>query len=146
MMLNLNRDRIISVRESNFSKTGIINNFPISMALKSLKKSNKLKQFWIAIKETFYEYTAITKVNGMFYLSKNMTSGFSRVLWSVLPIIILIFGLIMVTLLYEKYLDSPTSMTIARPLTILKVPFPAITICHPQNVMDYKIHNFLNHM
>lgn len=99
-----------------------------------------------AIKETFYEYAAITKVNGLFYLSKDMTRGFSRVLWSILPILIGIFGTFMVVLLYEKYLDSPTSMTIARPLPILNVPFPAITICHPQNVMDYKIESFLNNM
>lgn len=131
-------------------KTKNINSkIPIEITLGSRSNKKPIKflsenRILSAINETFYEYVGITKVNGMFYLSKEMTSGFSRILWSFLPIIIFIFGLTMVVLLYYKYLDSPTRMTIASPLSILEIPFPAITICHPQNVMDYKVESFVN--
>ncbi|XP_058827422.1 sodium channel protein Nach-like [Topomyia yanbarensis] len=35
-------------------------------------------------------------------------------------------------------------MTVAAEMTILQVPFPAVTICHPQSVMDYKAEKFVD--
>lgn len=92
---------------------------------------------------TFYEYAGITKVNGMFYLRKFVTRGWLRFLWSCIMIGLLSFAATLIYLLYRRYLDSPTRVTIASPKSINTIPFPAVTICHPQNVMEYKSKEFV---
>lgn len=95
---------------------------------------------------TFYEYAGITKVNGMFYLRKFVTRGWLRLLWSCIMIALLSFSIALIYLLYRRYLDSPTRVTIASPKPINTIPFPAVTICHPQNVMEYKSKEFVKKM
>lgn len=96
------------------------------------------------IRETFYDYTEMTKVNGMYYLQRNVTSGIPRLLWIVLLATSLCLGIVLVFLLWKKYVDSPTRMTVAPEMAILQVPFPAVTICHPQSVMDYRAEEFVD--
>lgn len=93
---------------------------------------------WHVLKETFYEYAEMSKVNGMYYLRKNVTSGFPRLLWVLIIGSLFSLGVVLVILLWRKYVDSPTRMTVASEMSILQVPYPGITICHPQSVMDYK--------
>lgn len=93
--------------------------------------------------ETFYEYAGITKVNGMFYLRQFVTKGWLRFLWSCIMIALLSFSATLIYLLYGRYLTSPTRVTIAPAMTINSIPFPGVTICHPQNVMEYKSREFL---
>lgn len=111
--------------------------------MKYFKKATSIHN---AVAETFYEYAMITKVNGISYLSKDKSNGFSRIYWSCLPIGVILFGILMVVLLYTQYLQSPTMVTIGKPLSIINIPFPAVTICHPENVIDYKIEPFLKNM
>ncbi|EAT45221.1 AAEL003470-PA [Aedes aegypti] len=80
----------------------------------------------------------MSKVNGMYYLRKNVTSGFPRLLWVLIIGSLFSLGVVLVILLWRKYVDSPTRMTVASEMSILQVPYPGITICHPQSVMDYK--------
>ena len=93
--------------------------------------------------ETFYEYADITKVNGMYYLRQFVTKGWLRLLWSCIMIGLLSFAATLIYLLYGRYLTSPTRVTIARPMSIDTIPFPGVTICHPQNVMEYKSREYI---
>ncbi|XP_055527647.1 sodium channel protein Nach [Wyeomyia smithii] len=99
--------------------------------------------FCDVIRETFYDYAKMTKVNGMYYLQRNITSGIPRLLWIALLATSLCLGIVLVFLLWKKYVDSPTRMTVAQEMGILQVPFPAVTICHPQSVMDYRAEKFV---
>lgn len=56
------------------------------------------------------------------------------------------FAAVLVVMLWKKYLESPTRMTISAPLSTLEVPFPAVTVCHPQSVLDYKAEEFVDKM
>ena len=105
-----------------------------------------LKKVQNVLTEMFYEYTDITKINGMFYLRKFVTKGLQRLLWCFFLTSYLTLGITLVFLLWKRYLDSPTRTTIASPKTTLEVAFPAVTICHPQSVIDYKAEEFVNKM
>lgn len=113
---------------------------------KKHQKASTLNKLFKVLTATFYEYAAITKVNGMYYLRQFVTSGWLRVLWSCIMIFLLSFAATLIYLLYRRYLDSPTRVTIAQPLSISSIPFPGVTICHPQNVMEYKSKEFVKKM
>lgn len=93
--------------------------------------------------ELFYDYAANTKVNGLYYLRRGITSGALRALWTVIPVSILLFGSYLVYQLASQYNAVPTLMIIDRPRPVLAVPFPAVTFCHPQTVIDYKARQFV---
>lgn len=95
------------------------------------------------LNDTFFEYADHSQVNGMYYLRRGQTHGFVRWLWSFIPVSILAFGGYLVFLLASAYLDSPTLMTIDRPRSVNAVPFPAVTLCHPQTIIDQKAHEFV---
>lgn len=104
------------------------------------KQSNFSKSFI----KTFQEYCLNTKVNGFYFYRKGVTKGFERFLWLIIPILVFLFGIFMIILLWQRYLDFPIRITIGAVLSTVQVPFPALTICHPQNVVDYKIEPFLD--
>lgn len=110
---------------------------------KQRQKDSLARKILIVIAKTFYEFAEVTKVNGMFYLRKHSTRGWLRFLWSCIMIGLLSFAATLIYLLYRRYLDSPTRVTIAAPKPIISIPFPAVTICHPQNVMEYKSKEFV---
>lgn len=95
---------------------------------------------------TFDEYCSTTKVNGPYYWQKGATKGAARVIWVIIPIVLLAMGLVLVFSLWQRYLASPTRMTIGRPLSVVEVPFPAITICHPRTVVEFKANDFVERM
>lgn len=113
---------------------------------RNYNKKSVAKKLLEVIFELFYEYANITKVNGMYHLRRLVTTGWLRILWSCIMIGLLSFAATLIYLLYRRYLDSPTRTTISVPLSINEIPFPAITICHPQNVMDYKSVEFVRSM
>lgn len=122
---------------------------PSNVLILNPKKHQKDSTFKKLIKvfiATFYEYADITKVNGMFYLRQFVTQGWLRFLWSCIMIGLLSFAATLIFLLYRRYLDSPTRVTIASPMPIDSIPFPGVTICHPQNVMEYKSREFVKKM
>lgn len=43
------------------------------------------------------------------------------------------FAITLLFLLYRRYIDSPTRVTIDKNLSIEDIPFPGITVCHPQS-------------
>lgn len=110
---------------------------------KKFQKVTTIRKIVTVIVDTFYEFAGITKVNGMYYLRRFVTQGFQRFLWSCIMLSLLSFAASMVYLLYRRFLDSPTRVIIAPPLGIHQIPFPGITICHPQNVMEYKTKEFV---
>jgi len=110
---------------------------------KKHRKDSMTKRLANVFSDTFYEYADITKVNGMHYLRRFVTSGWLRFMWSCIMISLLSFAATLIFLLYRRYLDSPTRVTISSPMPIVELPFPAITICHPQNIMEYKSKEFV---
>lgn len=113
---------------------------------KKHQKDSTLRKIAKVFIATFYEYAGITKVNGMFYLRQFVTHGWLRFFWSCVMIGLMTFGATLIYLLYRRYLDSPTRVTIAPPMLTNTIPFPGVTICHPQNVMEYKSREFVKKM
>lgn len=139
------RRKIMLPKDEKLRKPKASTNVLILDPKKHLKDSTfkKILNIFIAV---FYEYANITKVNGMYYLRQSVTTGWLRVLWSCIMICLMSFAATLIILLYRRYLDSPTRVTIASPMSINSIPFPGITICHPQNVMEYKSQEFVKKM
>lgn len=98
---------------------------------------------WYSLCELFYDYAANTKVNGLYYLRHNNTRGSLRVLWTSVPISIMLFGAYLVVQLINNFQAAPTLIVIDRPRSVYKLQFPAVTFCHPQTVLDYKARQFV---
>lgn len=135
-------EKKIKKKDKNLQKAKPIENVLI-IGPKKFQKDSSMKKIINVIIDTFYEFASITKVNGMYYLRRYVTKGFERFMWSCIMIFLLSFAASLVYLLYRRFLDSPTRVIIAQPLGIHEIPFPGITICHPQNVMEYKTKEFV---
>lgn len=114
-----------------------------------LRPSLRLRVSYLkrALGQTFEEYCSRTKVNGPYYWQKGVTRGRrGRIMWTIIPLGLMVTGLILVFSLWQRYLASPTRMTIGRPLFVTQVPFPAVSICHPRFVVEYKAAEFVERM
>lgn len=69
-----------------------------------------------------------------------------RLLWILIPIMVLAFGAYLAVCLFNSYEQVPTLITVDKPVPIQAVVFPAITFCHPQTVIDYKARLFVQKM
>uniref|UniRef100_A0A182IT54 Amiloride-sensitive sodium channel n=1 Tax=Anopheles atroparvus TaxID=41427 RepID=A0A182IT54_ANOAO len=98
---------------------------------------------WQAVKDTFYDFASVSKVHGMYYLQRQATAGLVRLIWIIIIVAFFGFGVALIFLLWQKFVDSPTRMTIASEMKIMQVPFPGVTLCHPQSVVDYKAAQFV---
>lgn len=136
------RNKILIPKDPKLRKPKASANVLIIDPKKYLQDSTARKLVKVLV-ATFYEFAAITKVNGMYYLRRSVTRGWLRLLWSCIMIGLLSFAATLIYLLYRRYLDSPTRVTIDPPMSINSIPFPAVTICHPQNVMEYKSREFV---
>lgn len=67
-----------------------------------------------------------------------------RVLWSIIPIVIFLFGAVLVYQLVRAFFEKPTVMIIDKPTSVQSIPFPGITFCHPQTVIDHKARLFVD--
>ncbi|XP_052873493.1 uncharacterized protein LOC128278806 [Anopheles cruzii] len=101
---------------------------------------------WNAFKETFYDFTSVSKIHGSHYLQRHVTRGPSRVLWVGIILSFFVFGVALIVLLWQKFLDNPTRVTIASDMKLVEVPFPGVTLCHPQSVVEYKAKRFVERM
>lgn len=110
------------------------------------KKKQNISGVKRALYKSFAEYCDETRVNGPHYWQIGVTKGIGRLVWTIIPIVLLLTGLILILALWERYLSSPTRMTIGRPLSVAEVPFPAISICHPRTVVEYKAAEFVDRM
>lgn len=140
--LRKKRVKILIPKDEKLKKPKKIENV-LLVDPKKYQKDSSLKRIVDVIVDTFYEFAGITKVNGMYYLRRYVTHGFQRFLWSCIMISLLSFAATLIYLLYRRFIDSPTRVTIASPMAIHEIPFPGITICHPQNVMEYKSEEYL---
>lgn len=68
-----------------------------------------------------------------------------RVIWATWMILLMFFGAYIAILLWNNFVYSPTRVT-SDFVKVGAVPFPAVTVCHPQSVMDYKVEEFLKEM
>lgn len=69
-----------------------------------------------------------------------------RWFWKLIPIVVLAFGVYLAVKLLNVYKEVPTLIIIDKPIPIQSVVFPAITLCHPQTVLDYKARLFVQRM
>ncbi|KAG5683871.1 hypothetical protein PVAND_013132 [Polypedilum vanderplanki] len=136
------RVKVLVPKDENLKKPKFAGNVLLTNP-KTYIKDSTLKRILDVIIDTFYEFAGITKVNGMYYLRRFVTHGFQRFLWSCIMLSLFSFAITLVFLLYRRFLQSPTIVTIDAPIPIHDIPFPAVTICHPQNVMEYKSKEFL---
>lgn len=143
--LEARRKKIMLPKDKKLKQPKASSNVLILNTKKHQKDSapKKFIKIFIAV---FYEYAAITKVNGMYYLRRNVTTSWLRFFWSCVMIILMTFAGTLIFLLYRRYLESPTRVTIASPMSINSIPFPGVTICHPQNIMEYKSKEFVTKM
>lgn len=93
--------------------------------------------------KTLYDYVDNSQINGFHYLKRGVTTGLGRIFWIILLNVMLVFGFILSFLTWNRFQTDPTQVTIGVPKKPHEVPFPAITVCHPQTVMDYKVERFL---
>uniref|UniRef100_A0A336M005 CSON006246 protein n=1 Tax=Culicoides sonorensis TaxID=179676 RepID=A0A336M005_CULSO len=98
--------------------------------------------FFKVLTEVFYDFAENTKINGMHYLKRGVTTGILRILWAIWMITMLCFGAYIAILLWDSFVYSPTRVT-SDSVFVKEVPFPAVTICHPQSIMDYQVERFL---
>lgn len=117
---------------------------PHSFPLKRTQK--KQSRMFLVLRETFYDYVTNSKINGMYYLRREVSHGYIRIFWSLLLFGMLCFGGLLAFLAWIKFVSFPTQMTIAEQLEVKDIPFPAITICHPQSVIDYQVTDFMKKM
>jgi hypothetical protein len=134
--------RILIPKDAKLRKPKFVGNVLLTNPKNYIKDSMPKKIAGVIV-DTFYEFASITKVNGMYYLRRFVTHGFQRFLWSCIMLFLLSFAVTLVYLLYRRFVDSPTRVTIDAPISIHEIPFPGVTICHPQNVMEYKSKEFL---
>lgn len=140
-----NRRRVLMPKDEKLKKPKASQNVLLFNSKKH-QQASPWKKIRNVLIDTFYEFAGITKVNGMYYLRRFVTRGWLRLLWSCIMIGLLSFAATLIYLLYRRYLDSPTRVTIDSPKPINLIPFPGVTICHPQNVMEYKSRKFVKDM
>jgi hypothetical protein len=140
--LRKKRVKILIPKDKKLKKPKFVGNVLLTNPRNYIKDST-VKRIFNVIVDTFYEFAGITKVNGMYYLRRFVTYGFQRLLWSTIMLTLLTFAVTLVYLLYRRFVESPTRVTIDAPILIHEIPFPGVTICHPQNVMEYKSKEFL---
>ena len=142
-------DQKFTVHPVRVSKLTNISRFYPGSPQNDNLKGTKVKTrsaIWQGIKNTWFEYAEMTKVNGMYYLRRNVTSGLPRIIWTIIITTLFSLAGVLLFFFWRKYVTFPTRVNVASPMTTLQVPFPAITICHPQSVMDYKIEKFMNNV
>lgn len=60
------------------------------------------------------------------------------------PVAIFLFGALLVLELVRAFFSKPTVMVIDRPELVRNIPFPGVTLCHPQTVIDHKARSFVD--
>lgn len=66
--------------------------------------------------------------------------------WSTVIIIAFFIGAVILTHLISQFLQVPFQITVGYPAPLLSIPFPAITLCHPQTVIKFKAQKFIDTM
>lgn len=67
-------------------------------------------------------------------------------MWVLIIVLSTTFGAVLTLLVVQAFYEIPTLMTKDTPAPILHVPFPAITICSANSVIDHKAKNFVEEM
>ncbi|XP_017835335.1 sodium channel protein Nach [Drosophila busckii] len=98
---------------------------------------------WLAIGNTFWEYTQRTKLSGMWLLRRNRTHGVSRFIWSAVLLDLLLLSIYLTLLLWLKFYSYPILNTISNDLSITDVAFPGVTICSPKVVNKERVARYV---
>lgn len=98
------RRKIMLPKDGKLRKPKKISNVLI-VNPRSLRQDSTFKKVINILVATFYEFAEITKVNGMYYLRRGVTTGWLRVLWSCIMIFLMSFAATLIFMLYRRYLD-----------------------------------------
>ncbi|XP_055846061.1 sodium channel protein Nach [Episyrphus balteatus] len=111
--------------------------------VKIVKQSSWRQRMRLALRDTFFEYTKVTRVNGIWMLRKNRTKGLMRFMWSGLLLGLLCLGTYLSFQLWLKFYSYPILNTIGTDLSITDVAFPGITVCSPKVVNFEKVQQYV---
>lgn len=71
---------------------------------------------------------------------------FYRIFWSIIIVISFLFGSYILAELLVRFFRAPIQITRADPELLMNIPYPAITLCHPQSVITSKAKPFVDSM
>ncbi|KAJ6635204.1 Sodium channel protein Nach [Pseudolycoriella hygida] len=127
-------------------KTKVENDERKVYGMKTSPKTNEKIGFWSALKCIWLDYIDHTPVHGFFYLRASESTGFERIIWSTVIVASFIVGVILLAHLVAKFVTSPFQITAGHPEMLMRIPFPSISICHSQTVIDFHARNFVDKM
>lgn len=132
--------------------------------LNSFGSSNRQK-FWLALKRVQLDYIEETKVHGFFFLRVDESIGFKRlknvlvvtvvnndrkfflrIFWWTIIILAFSFGGVILHRLITQFFEVPFQITNPSPALLLSIPFPSVSLCHPQTVIKFKASQFVDRM
>lgn len=111
--------------------------------------------------ESFYSFVDLSKINGLYYLRRNpkknirwkignlksinslINSKNCRYIWTLISMLILAFAGILIHLMAKNFFQNPTLISHATPMSLMTIPFPAITICPSDAMSPIKLDTFL---
>lgn len=111
-----------------------------------MPESKRSDRFWTAFKYACRDYTSNTQVHGFFYLRPNESQGFKRIFWSLVIILSFLVGAVLLAHLIANFFVAPFQITLGHPEILMKIPFPSISLCHSQTVVDFHARQFIDKM
>lgn len=87
-----------------------------------------LKKLWTALKDTFSEYSVYSSIHGVRHLSHPV--WYEKLIFNVFIVASIIACILIMRLVRYDRLESPIILSYdAKSMTIMEIPFPAITVC-----------------
>lgn len=94
-------------------------------------KYPKLRELWIALKETFVEFAASTSIHGVQYIIDPHGTKTSKICWAIIVLGMFITSNVLVDVFWERYKTNPTRVNVdTNHAPMAELNFPAITICN----------------
>lgn len=69
-----------------------------------------------------------------------------RFCWSVILFSLLILGVFLSIMLWNKFYSLPTIVSIENHVPVTNVAFPGVTLCSPLAILEYKLDAFMERM
>ncbi|XP_063915464.1 pickpocket protein 28-like [Zophobas morio] len=99
-------------------------------------ETSKKYSFWKGANTYCREYTEISGIHGLRYLTEKRTV-FEKILWGLLLLISLAGCTLMIYQIVERYKNSPIVVSFATKDTpLFSIPFPAVTICPESKCLE----------
>ncbi|XP_045464986.1 sodium channel protein Nach-like [Harmonia axyridis] len=94
--------------------------------------------------DTFRDFTEQTSIHGLKYVCQRNISLSERIFWALVTFCGVAMAIFMTTLFWNRYTSNPTRTTITTlHAPTLAMPFPAVTICNENLVLESKVRTFV---